>query len=180
MGLCLQGRHVRLREVRDADAAFILSIRLDPRLARFLNPVSDDIGRQREFIRGYRKQEGECYFIIEDRSGRQVGTIRIADIVADAFFTGSFAVRADAGVFAAMEAYLMVARHGFEVLGKTAMRGWVMKENRAHIRFLGKLGAVVIGEEGGQFLFEGARERVYAAAGRYSRFLGRDWRGVLP
>lgn len=171
MGNCLGGRHVRLREVEEADAAFILSLRLDPRLSRFLNPVPNDLERQREFIRGYRKHDGECYFIIEDRGGRPVGTIRISEITSEAFYAGSFIVMPGAGTFAALEAFLLVAHYGFEVLKRDAMRGWIAKGNRTHLRFLEKMGGVIIGETQDQFLIETDRGKIAAAEGRYRRFL---------
>jgi 2-iminobutanoate/2-iminopropanoate deaminase len=168
-----------LRQVRESDAGFILALRLDPRRSRFIARTANDIGRQREFIRRCLGGDEKIYFIIEDRAGRPVGTIRIAEVLADAFEVGSFVVHPDAGVFAAMEAFFLVARYGFEVLGKLAVRGLVVKENRTVCQFFAKVGCVVIGEGEGKVLFEAKREAFYASARRFLPVLGSDWGRVV-
>ena len=49
------GLHVRL--VREEDAAFILSLRTDSKLSRFIHPTENDEVKQRANIRGYKERQ---------------------------------------------------------------------------------------------------------------------------
>lgn len=78
----LKGMFVGLRSVTENDAEFILKIRTDEKLAKFLNKTSPDIEMQKTWIRGQIARDGDYYFIIEDlKSGNPLGCISIYDIV---------------------------------------------------------------------------------------------------
>ena len=62
----LKGMFVGLRSVTENDAEFILKIRTDEKLAKFLNKTSPDIEMQKTWIRGQIARDGDYYFIIED------------------------------------------------------------------------------------------------------------------
>ena len=104
----LPGRTILLREVQEADAAFILSLRLDPRKNRYLSPVVDDVDRQREWIRGYLRSEGQAYFIICGLDGESLGTVRLYDAIGDSFSWGSWILKDGAPATAAVETAVLV------------------------------------------------------------------------
>ncbi len=56
------GLHVRL--VREEDAEFILQLRTDPLLSRFLHATKNNLQKQKEWIRDYKLREakGEDYY----------------------------------------------------------------------------------------------------------------------
>lgn len=62
----IKGFRVRLRPVRLGDVKFILSLRTDPDLSRFLNPVSSSYERQTAWLQQYFEAENDYYFVIED------------------------------------------------------------------------------------------------------------------
>ena len=57
---------LKARLVEEQDAAFILSLRTDPKLSRFLHPTENDEEKQRAYIRGYKEREkqGKDYYFI--------------------------------------------------------------------------------------------------------------------
>ena len=70
------------------DAEFILNLRLDEELNQFISKVDDDIKKQKKWLKKYKKreaQEKEYYFIIESKSGKQYGTVRLYDFKDESF-----------------------------------------------------------------------------------------------
>ena len=81
--------NIRLRLAEENDAAFILSLRIDPNKNKYLSNVGADVDKQREWLRAYkqREQQGqEYYFVIEDAHGLCVGVVRMYDFQDHSFF----------------------------------------------------------------------------------------------
>ena len=74
------GLHVRL--VREDDAEFILSLRTNPKLSKYLHETDASVPKQREWIRQYKKREsaGEDYYLIFFYQNQPIGVIRIYHI----------------------------------------------------------------------------------------------------
>lgn len=74
------GLHVRL--VNENDASFILKLRTNPKLSRFIHSTDDDIQKQKEWIREYKLREakGVDYYFIYSKNGIPIGVNRIYDI----------------------------------------------------------------------------------------------------
>lgn len=83
------GLDVRL--VTENDASFIVKLRTNPELSKFLHPISSDIRSQQEWIRSYKKRqsEGKDYYFIFSRDTIPMGLERIYDIDGDSFTHGS-------------------------------------------------------------------------------------------
>ena len=73
---------IKFRLVKEDDSAFILSLRTDKKLAMFVHETDNDIERQKEWIRQYKKREnaGTEYYFIVSYNNELCGTIRITDI----------------------------------------------------------------------------------------------------
>jgi len=79
--LHMEGAGFRLRPARLADSAFILGLRTQPELSRFLHPVSGRVQDQEAWMEAYFEREGDYYFIVERiESNRAVGTIALVDV----------------------------------------------------------------------------------------------------
>lgn len=74
------GLHGRL--VREEDAEFILSLRTNPALSKYLHAVDNDLVKQKQWIRAYKEREdrGEDYYFIFYYESKPIGLIRIYDI----------------------------------------------------------------------------------------------------
>ena len=51
------GLHVRL--VREEDAEFIVKLRTDPKLGRYIHATDNNVEKQRKWIRDYKKREND-------------------------------------------------------------------------------------------------------------------------
>ena len=91
------GLHVRL--VREEDAEFIVNLRTDEKLARYLHATDGSVDKQVEWIKQYKIREaaGEDYYFIYDKDGQTIGVNRIYDIKYDQeqVTAGSWICKAD-------------------------------------------------------------------------------------
>jgi hypothetical protein len=84
---------LNVRFVNEDDAEFILELRTNPNLNKYINPTSSDVDIQRQWIKNYkeRQEQGEdFYFIFEKPVGQRLGLCRIYDITVDTFTIGSW------------------------------------------------------------------------------------------
>ena len=71
----------RLRPVTLEDAAFIVELRSDPLLNRYLHEISPRVEDQVAWLERYFLRPDDYYFIVEDAdSGKPQGTIGIYDV----------------------------------------------------------------------------------------------------
>jgi RimJ/RimL family protein N-acetyltransferase len=77
----IKGVRFRLRPVAISDVNFILELRCNPVLSKFLHKTSSDIQLQINWIEEYFNRAGDYYFIVEDIINfSQVGLIALYDI----------------------------------------------------------------------------------------------------
>lgn len=170
----LNGNSIRLRPARVADARFILDLRLDVRLNRFLSSVDDDLGRQQEWLANYELREAqgqEYYFIIESHAGRPYGTVRVYDFRPDSFAWGSWILSHDRPQTAAIESTVCVYDFGFLELQFPKSRFDVRKGNDKVIRYHERFGAKRTGEDDLNVYFEFLRQDYERVRPDYERFL---------
>lgn len=84
------GLYVRL--VNEDDAEFIVKLRTDPMLGRFIHATSPDINQQKEWIKEYKKREskGIEYYFIFYKDGEPFGVNRLYHMEDDRFTSGSW------------------------------------------------------------------------------------------
>lgn len=154
--MLLESKSIRLRFVEEADAEFILELRLDARYNQFLSSVSADLQSQKDWIKKYKEDEHnkkQFYFIIELLDGTPCGTIRIYDLTADSFCWGSWILNENKTRYSALESAFLVYKFGFDVLGYAKSHFDVMKGNDKVISFHQKMGAQKISEDSENFYF---------------------------
>lgn len=111
---------LKVRFVNENDAAFILRLRTDAKLGKYLHETSNDIENQKEWIRDYKKRErkGSDYYFIYLKDDKPLGVNRIYAIGDDRFATGSWVFDPTAPYESAIASALIVRIVGFELLGK--------------------------------------------------------------
>ena len=167
-------RHINFRPVRPGDAEFILSLRLDKALGRFLSSVDDDPDAQRTWIVAYMERETqgrEYYYIIVDETGENIGTVRMYDFRNNSFSWGSWILKTGAPSYGAIESALLVYDIGFNQLGFDGCHFRVRKENERTLAFHIKFGARVTGEDDVNKYFVIDRKACAKARETYSKFL---------
>lgn len=170
----VSGKTVDLRLVELDDAPFILQLRLDDRLNRFLSPVQADLDRQIQWLRDYKQRERqglEYYFILEGKQQERYGTVRVYDFQGDSFSWGSWIVAPGSPSRVAMESALLVYRFAFDQLGFTRSHFEVRRENARVVAFHQRFGAQVVDEDESFYYFHLLKADFQPTQGRYERML---------
>lgn len=145
--MIITGKNIDLRPLRISDAEFILSIRLNPALSKYLNPVENDLEKQREWIKNCINDPRESYFIIQNKKSEPVGTIRIYNIQGKTFCWGSFIVLPEARSYASLESLVLLYNHAFFDRGFEQTDFDVRKQNEKALNFYLRFGAAITHED---------------------------------
>src|SRR5215470_12333954 len=132
----------RLRPVSLDDAAFIVSLRTDTLLNRFLHEVSSRVEDQVAWIDRYFERPGDYYFIVDNPStGESHGAIALYDIPDDASegLFGRWIIKR--GSMAALESAWLIYTVGFSLLGLKSIYTLALAQNLPVISFHNSFGA---------------------------------------
>lgn len=140
------GKNIDLRPVQLNDAQFILSLRLDPLLNKYINSVVNNIKTQEEWLKSCITDKAQWYFIIQNKSQEPVGTIRIYDIKENSFSWGSWIIIPKARYYASFESAVLLYKYAFFDLGFVQSHFDVRRDNKNVINFHLKFGATIVSE----------------------------------
>jgi len=166
-------KHVSLRYATIEDAAFILSLRKDKNLNKFLSPVDSGITKQIEWLAEYKEREKkriEYYFIVESIDGDALGTVRLYDFKDDSFCWGSWIIIQNAPRFTALESALLVYEFAFYQLDFKKSHFDVRKENTKVVEFHKRFGAKVVGSDEDNFYFKIFKSDYIGNKKKYKKF----------
>ncbi len=167
----IRGSKLILRDVCSQDASFIISLRTNGRISRYLSRVSDNLSLQLAWLKEYEKNNNEAYFIIEDLSGLKMGLVRIYDACGTSFSWGSWVLSEDAPSFAAIESALIIYSYALYSLGFTQAHFQVVKANERVWRFHERCGAKRIAEDESQYHYVILNDEIKKSLEKYKRFL---------
>ncbi|GHT53294.1 hypothetical protein FACS189446_0310 [Bacteroidia bacterium] len=125
---------LQVRLVNEDDAEFIVALRTDPRLSRYIHGTSPSVEDQKQWIRNYKKREAQgldYYFMFLVNDVRQ-GVARIYDITEDSFTQGSWVFSPDAVLGASVLGNIISSEVGFEFLDKKVAYSDARKDNNTH------------------------------------------------
>lgn len=124
----LEGKYVNLRSVTEEDAEFILDIRNNPQISKYLPPLNVTVEQQRQWITKQRADKDSYYFILETPDCTPIGTLSIYDIVDDHGEGGRSCSIGEP--FANVEASLLFNDFVFDVLKLDYISIWTYEANR--------------------------------------------------
>lgn len=152
----IQGVAFRLRPLTLDDAQFIVELRTDPDLGRYLHATSSKIEDQLAWTQKYFDRPGDWYFIVEKNDGMPEGAISIYnfdDERNDAEW-GRWILRK--GSLAAVESAALIYEVGFDTLKLKSMYTHTEEDNKPVVSFHSSLGStehgLVIGPEGERWI----------------------------
>ena len=157
--ICLACVRYSLRPVTLGDAAFIVGLRSDPLLNRYLHEISPRVEDQVAWLERYFARCDDYYFIVEDAdSGEQHGTIGIYDVEGDASGAqwGRWILKR--GSMAALESAWLICEAGFLKLGLASISSRTLVENPRVVSFHDSFGARRTTVLEGHFLVGGERK----------------------
>ena len=145
------GDAVRLRLVTEADAAFLLGLRLDPSRNKNISATSSDLGAQVSWMRAYAGRYAcgrEAYFVIEGAEGPQ-GSLRFYDYhpANNSYCWGSWIIRPGASPATAFQSLILAYDLAFGPLGFDRARFDVRQANISVWKFHEKMGAKMVRED---------------------------------
>jgi len=134
--LTLGGYAFRLRPVWERDTSFILSLRTDPHLNRYIHATRDDPCTHSAWLAAYNGRAGDFYFIIErQNNGEPEGTISLYHLDESSMSAewGRWLVKS--GSLAAVESAWLIYRIAFEQLDLVTVFSRTMAQNEKVISF---------------------------------------------
>lgn len=172
----LVGHKLVLRNVEPSDAAYILTLRLDPRKGAYLSVVDDDVKKQAAWIESYQEGGDQAYFIIcnKDEQGvaaEAVGTVRLYNARGSSFSWGSWIVAEGAPAHVAIESAVIVYRYALDHLGFRDAHFEVNRANRSVWNFHERFGARRVAEDDVEYRFVLENDAIQASLRRYAKFL---------
>ena len=175
----LRGRSLILREANVADAAFIMSLRCDCQLSKFIHSTRSSVVEQEKWLSDYALRPDDYYFICEDAHGKPWGTVRIPSVQGHEFGVGSWVFLPDAPPGAAVQAMLLAFRFGFDCLGCDLAVFDVRRGNEHVWRFHEACGARRTGEDADNFYYSLDKVAFLRTWSRYSSIVAcpdpSDW-----
>ncbi len=169
-----------LRLVEEEDAEFIIKLRTNPQLGRYIHTTSPDVNNQIEWIREYKKRElvGDEYYFIFFKDGQPVGLNRLYHIEKDRFTSGSWVFDPGATFESAIASALITRTIAFDFLGKSLEFGveGCHVDNKKVIRFNLMIGLKIKGkrveEKGEYYTFNMTKEDFEKNQPRIERLIG--------
>lgn len=128
---------ITLRLVEEEDAAFIVALRTDEKLSRFLSLTSNDVEAQKEWIRKYkiREQQGQEYYFVAMYQGQVYGTTRIYNIEPNCFEVGSWLFSNNTPSGVSILADIIAREYAFEKLNTDICKFEVRKNNLSVVKY---------------------------------------------
>lgn len=138
--MIIKSGNINLREVEEADTDYIVDLRSNPELNTFINQVTAE--EHREWLKRYRADENDYYFVIEKKDGKRVGLIAIYDIdreKATGMF-GRIVLEKRYGPLHAFEALFLILDFAFSKLRLDTVYADMQGDNRKVISFTRSFG----------------------------------------
>jgi len=129
---------LNFRLVNEGDAEFIVGLRTNKKLARYISHTDNSLDNQINWIKNYKQREAEgkeYYILFEDAEHSPLGVLRLYKIEGDHFTAGSWLVKPDAEEFAALKSDLFLLIFGFEDLKMNRCFIDVRKDNKKLVRY---------------------------------------------
>jgi len=163
------GYYFRLVEIEDAE--FILSLRNNEKLSRHLNPTSNDVEEQINWLKEYkiREKNGKDFYVIclnEDKKTK-LGLNRIYNVDGDTFEFGSWLYSPDAGPNVAVLGELFTKGLAFEKLDFKLCKMETKKKNTRVLWYAKSYGPKFTGEDEFNHYFESDYENFIAHRAKY-------------
>jgi len=153
----------KIRYVDIEDAEFILDLRTDPELSKFLNATEYDINKQIEWIKNYKIKEAngqEHYFLMEVEDNK-LGVYRIYDIKDDSVTYGSWLFKPSNEYKAPIVMDIFIKDFIFNNLRKNILFFDVRKGNNKVLRYHSFFNPQKIGEDELKFYFKIEKENYF-------------------
>ena len=162
-----------VRLVREEDAPFILELRTNKKLSRYLHKTEDNLNKQIAWIREYKEREkrGEDYYFIYFSGDKPIGVNRIYDITENTSTGGSWICREDSSLEESLATYFLNSDI-YELFEIVCGPYTISKGNKQVLKFHKNMGAEIISENSEEYLVRINSDKFSKAKERYIKLLG--------
>jgi len=140
----IKGNFINIRSVQENDSEFILSLRLDSKLNKYLNKVENDIEKQRKWILNQQNRKDDYYFLITDKNNNPIGTISLYNVENKQGEFGRWILKGNS--LQSIESVLLLHEFGFNNLSLNLIYSNTVIENKKIISFHKNFGATITNE----------------------------------
>jgi hypothetical protein len=153
------GLSVRL--VNEKDAEFILSLRTDQKLSRYLNSTKNDTLTQINWIREYkyRQNKGIEYYFIFLEDNKPVGLCRIYNVNTTSFTTGSWIFKDTKHPNSSIFGSIITREIAFDLFPGKELHFDVRKENKKVLAYHKLFKPELISEDDENYYFKLSQEK---------------------
>ncbi|WP_459189875.1 GNAT family N-acetyltransferase [Parabacteroides sp. APC149_11_2_Y6] len=125
---------LQVRLVVEEDAEFIVALRTDKRLSRFISVTDANVSNQVEWIRAYKEREkdGKEYYFIFFINGVRLGLSRIYNIKDNHFTQGSWLFSPNAPVGSSVLGNIISCEFAFELPNMEYLMTDARRDNHTH------------------------------------------------
>jgi hypothetical protein len=166
---------ITLRLVEIEDAEFILKLRTDSVLGKYISSTSPSLEDQKNWIREYKTRETagiEFYFIVE-KDGIRYGTTRIYDVRDGGFETGSWVFSPDTPESVPIIAGIICRELAFEQFPQaTYVKFNVRKANKKVLRYHKMYNPKLVSEDEENYFFILNKEKWIEKKNDFLKMLG--------
>ena len=140
-------KNIYLKEVNIKDVNFILKLRTDKVLSKYLNYTENNKKKQLQWLKEYfrrRKKKDEFYFIFQTKDRltfKNLGFARIIKINNNTFHFGGWILKKNTKSWIALECCLSIYEYAFNYLNYKKCHLWINLKNLNVIKFHKSLGA---------------------------------------
>lgn len=160
----LKSNNLEFELVQEKDAKFILELRSNENLNKYLSKSVITEEEQKKWIQKYKKRENakiEFYFKISEIDGEEFGFIRIynIDYKKKHFTWGSWIMKENKPIYSPLESVLLLYMYAFKRLKLEKAFFDVRKDNLNVVKFHEKFGATKISKDNLNYYFEFSKEK---------------------
>lgn len=134
----LEGRFVDLVSASADDAKFILGLRNDATISKYLPKLNITVDQQIKWIEAQRDNLSSYYFVMKTKASESIGTFGVYDILDSHAETGRFASIGDS--MQNVEAMVLLFDFVFHTLRLDYITCWVYSDNKSVLSLNTKFG----------------------------------------
>jgi RimJ/RimL family protein N-acetyltransferase len=133
----VSGKFVNLRIANETDAEFILELRLNPDLNKFIGTTDPSVENQKKWINSSYSKETDFHFIIEDKVGNRCGTIAVYDVNYEKLEAewGRWVIKPGSPFFCSIESNILAIHFALRLLGLKRLTGGANHLNKEVVYF---------------------------------------------
>jgi RimJ/RimL family protein N-acetyltransferase len=167
------GKNISLRSAISSDAEFILYLRLNPDLNKFIKSINPSVKNQRDWISNKLNEKNDYHMIIEQKNTKkQLGIIALYDINFNdkTFDWGRWIIDKNAPNSTSIESALLLYELAFEEFRLKKSLFEVQKKNKKVVNFHKLFGATILKEDEIFYYFELMHSTYLISKQKYKKY----------